>query len=92
MARGRFVMEVEATTTTGTRYVTRVAAEKDPGYTGTAVMLGESALALAMDDAALPDRAGVLTPPAAGLGEALVERLRTQGFTLTTRREEPVRP
>lgn len=85
MARGRFVMEVEATTTTGARYITRVAAEKDPGYTGTAVMLGESALALAAEDTALPERAGVLTP-ATGLGDALVERLRAQGFTLTTER------
>lgn len=85
MERGRFVMEVEATTTTGARYVTRVAADKDPGYTGTAVMLGESALALASDDAALPDRAGVLTP-ATGLGEALVRRLRAHGFTLETER------
>lgn len=85
MARGRFVMEVEATTTTGARYVTRVAADKDPGYTGTAVMLGEAALALAAEDAALPDRAGVLTP-ATGLGDALVERLRAHGFTLTTER------
>lgn len=87
MARGRFVMEVEATTTTGARYVTRVAADKDPGYTGTAVMLGESALALAMEDDALPDRAGVLTP-ATGLGQALVERLRAHGFTLTTERRD----
>ena len=87
IARGRFVMEVEATTTTGARYVTRVAADRDPGYTGTAVMLGESALALASEDPALPEAAGVLTP-ATGLGQALVERLRAHGFTLTTERRD----
>ena len=46
-----------------------------------------SALALAMEDDALPDRAGVLTP-ATGLGQALVERLRAHGFTLTTERRD----
>lgn len=85
MARGRFVMDVESTTTTGARYTTRVAAEKDPGYTGTAVMLGETGLALAADEALLPARAGVLTP-ATALGEVLVERLRAHGFTLETER------
>lgn len=85
MARGRFVMDVQATTTTGARYTTRVAAEKDPGYTGTAVMLGETGLALAADEALLPARAGVLTP-ATALGEVLVERLRAHGFTLETER------
>lgn len=85
MARGRFVMDVQATTTTGARYTTRVAAEKDPGYTGTAVMLGETGLALAADEALLPARAGVLTP-ATALGEVLVGRLRAHGFTLETER------
>ena len=58
MASGRFVMELDAETTTGARYLTTVAAERDPGYTGTAVMLGESALALAMADDSLPSRTG----------------------------------
>ncbi|MDV3221538.1 saccharopine dehydrogenase family protein [Intrasporangium sp.] len=85
MAQGRFAMEIRTTTSTGARYVARVAAPFDPGYTGTAVMLGESALALAMDDDRLPDRAGVLTP-ATALGEVLVDRLRTQGFTFEVER------
>ncbi|WP_374928987.1 saccharopine dehydrogenase family protein [Kytococcus sedentarius] len=85
MASGRFVMELDAETTTGARYLTTVAAERDPGYTGTAVMLGESALALAMADDSLPSRTGVLTP-ATALGPALVHRLRERGFTLETRR------
>lgn len=83
MEKGHFHMEIEATTSTGARYRTRVAADKDPGYTGTAVMLGESALALADDGDRLPSRAGVLTP-ATALGEPLVERLREHGFTLET--------
>jgi short subunit dehydrogenase-like uncharacterized protein len=58
-----------------------VQASGDPGYAATAVMLGEAALALALDGAALPDRAGSLTP-ATALGDALVDRLRARGFRL----------
>jgi len=83
LRRGRFVIEIEARTTSGARYLTRIAARLDPGYSGTAVMFGESALALALDD--LPDRAGVLTP-ATALGEALITRLRARGFTVSCRR------
>jgi short subunit dehydrogenase-like uncharacterized protein len=79
-ARGFFRMEVHTTTTRGDRYVARVAAKGDPGYAATSVMLGESALALAFDEPALPARAGVLTP-ATGLGLRVVERLRDAGFT-----------
>ncbi|MFZ0161689.1 MAG: enoyl-ACP reductase, partial [Kineosporiaceae bacterium] len=78
---GRFAVEIEAMTTSGARYLTRFGAGLDPGYYGTAVMLGESALALALDD--LPDRAGVLTP-AIALGDALALRLRVHGFTVET--------
>ena len=62
------------------RVRTTFAADHDPGYNGTAVMLGESALGLALDD--LPERAGVLTPMTA-LGPVLARRLRAQGFTIT---------
>lgn len=78
---GRFALDVEAATQTGARYRTRVAVDKDPGYGATAVMLGESALSLALDD--LPPRAGVLTPMIA-LGAALAGRLRRHGFTVST--------
>ena len=57
-----------------------VAAKGDPGYAATAVMMGESALCLALDQ--LPDRFGVLTP-ASAMGTALVDRLRAAGMTLT---------
>jgi short subunit dehydrogenase-like uncharacterized protein len=83
LQRGRFALEVVAGTTSGVRYRTTVAAEKDPGYYGTAVMLGESGLALVLDE--LPAVAGVLTPMVA-LGEALAARLRRHDFVLETSR------
>ena len=81
--RGRFHVEVETTTTTGARYVATVAAPYDPGYDGTAVMLGESALALASDP--LPEAAGVLTPTT-GVGTGLAARLRDHRFEVGVRR------
>ena len=77
---GWFRMDVDTVTTTGAAYRAVVAAKGDPGYAATAVMMAESALALAFDD--LPEGAGVLTP-ATALGAALVERLRTQGAELS---------
>ena len=82
---GRFRMELLARTSTGARYRSVVAAKGDPGYQATALMMGESALCLALDRDRLPGRAGVLTP-AAGLGDALVDRLRAAGMTLTVER------
>src|SRR5699024_10112828 len=82
---GRFAVDVYTTTSTGAHYRSRVAAHGDPGYAATAVMLGESALALALDRETLPEAAGVLTP-ATGLGEALARRLRERGFTVSTER------
>ncbi|WP_404393325.1 saccharopine dehydrogenase family protein [Humibacillus xanthopallidus] len=80
-AAGRFRMEIRTTTTEGRRYRTKVGADYDPGYGGTAVMLGQTALALAFDgDDGVPGRTGVCTP-ATALGEVLVERLREHGFT-----------
>lgn len=79
--RGRFVMEVVAQTTSGTEVRTTVAAPYDPGYNGTAIMLGQSALCLAEDD--LGDEGGVLTP-AVAMGEQLTDRLRGFDFTIET--------
>lgn len=84
-AAGRFRFEIRATTSTGARYVTKVGANYDPGYGGTAVMLGESALCLALDTDVLPERVGVLTP-ATAMGDVLVERLRGRGFTFEVER------
>jgi short subunit dehydrogenase-like uncharacterized protein len=75
-AAGHFRMQVH-----GAGHVATVAAKGDPGYAATAVMMGQSALCLALDRDRLPPRAGVLTP-ATALGMPLVERLRASGMTL----------
>lgn len=77
---GWFRTELRALTADGERYEAVAAGPGDPGYAATAVMLGESALALAFDEERLPDRAGSLTP-ATGIGDVLVERLRAAGHT-----------
>ncbi|MGH3457225.1 saccharopine dehydrogenase family protein [Aeromicrobium sp.] len=82
---GFFEMRTYTTTTTGRRYMAKVAAQGDPGYKATAMMLGESALTLALDREKLPDRRGILTPVAA-MGDALVDRLRAAGMTLEVKR------
>jgi short subunit dehydrogenase-like uncharacterized protein len=83
--RGFFRIEIHARTSSGARYVCRVAAQGDPGYKATAVMFAESALCLALDDERLPPRAGVLTP-ATAMGGALSARLRRAGQTLVVER------
>jgi short subunit dehydrogenase-like uncharacterized protein len=82
---GHFRVRVHTTTSTGARYDSVVAAKGDPGYAATAVMFGQSALALALDGDDLPPGGGVLTP-ATGIGAALADRLRVQGFTLEVSR------
>lgn len=84
-AKGYFKIDIHTRTATGERYVCRVAAQGDPGYAATAVMLGESALCLVQDRDRLPDRAGVLTP-ATALDGALVDRLRAAGQTFEVER------
>lgn len=78
---GHFVTRTYTTTSTGRRFRSQMRADGDPGYKATAVMLGESALALALDRDALPDRAGALTP-AVAMGDVLIERLRRAGFVI----------
>ncbi len=82
---GHFRTETTAATTGGARYRTTISAKGDPGYAATAVMLGESALALALDGDRLPAAAGVLTP-ATAIGTVLADRLRVAGFTLDVAR------
>ncbi|HLL64155.1 MAG TPA: saccharopine dehydrogenase NADP-binding domain-containing protein [Micromonosporaceae bacterium] len=82
---GHFRMRAHARTTAGARYVTTVAAQGDPGYAATSVMLGQAALCLALDRARLPPTAGVLTP-ATAFGTVLVDRLRAVGHTLAVQR------
>ncbi len=81
LERGRFRVVVDAGTTSGARYRTVVSAPLDPGYRGTAVMVAESGLSLALDE--LSGGGGVLTPQVA-LGNALVTRLRRHDFTFET--------
>jgi short subunit dehydrogenase-like uncharacterized protein len=57
-----------------------IGAEYDPGYGGTARMLGESAMALLEDDTDSPFDGGVLTP-ASAIGTPLADRLEAVGFT-----------
>ena len=83
--KGLFQMQIHARTTTGAHYVEHVAAQGDPGYAATCVMLGESALCLLRDRDALPDAAGVLTPAVAFDG-VLVDRLRDAGMTFRAER------
>jgi short subunit dehydrogenase-like uncharacterized protein len=78
--KGSFKILTRARTSGGATYEARIAADGDPGYKATAVMLGEAALCLALDGDALPPRAGVLTP-ATAMGHALAERLRAAGQT-----------
>ncbi len=82
---GFFRIEIHTRTSSGARYLCRVAAQGDPGYKATAVMFGESALCLALDRERLPPRAGVLTP-ATAMGDALIERLRRAGQTIEVER------
>ena len=54
--RGFFNIDIHTTTSSGERLRCEIRAPGDPGYKATAVMLGESALCLALDD--LPDVGG----------------------------------
>jgi short subunit dehydrogenase-like uncharacterized protein len=83
--RGHFRFELHAVTVTGARYRVVFGARGDPGYAATAVMMGESALALVIQRAALPAAAGVLTP-ATGIGPVLADRLRAAGFEIAVDR------
>jgi len=63
------------------RFVIRgsVRGDRDPGYGSTAIMLAESALALALQRETVTGRGGVLTP-ATALGMPLCDRLRAAGI------------
>ncbi|WP_211278069.1 saccharopine dehydrogenase family protein [Couchioplanes caeruleus] len=82
---GHFTIDIYTRTTTGARYAARFRAKGDPGYAATALMLGESALALACDRDSLPPSGGGVLTPATGIGDALTDRLRAAGVEITTR-------
>ncbi|WP_406632429.1 saccharopine dehydrogenase family protein [Pseudarthrobacter quantipunctorum] len=77
---GWFHSQVTARTENGHRYQAIAAGAGDPGYAATAVMAGETALALALDGDRLPTAKGSLTP-ATALGNVLIQRLRAAGHT-----------
>jgi short subunit dehydrogenase-like uncharacterized protein len=83
--RGYYRTETYTTTTTGVRYVARMAQDGDPGYKATSVLLGECGLALALDRDDLSDLRGVLTP-ASAMGDALLARFPAAGVSLQTER------
>ena len=56
-----------------------VTGDRDPGYSGTAIMLTESALSLILEKDKIPQKFGVLTP-ASGIGKVLVNRLIKKGI------------
>lgn len=84
---GRFRIMIHTRTSAGRRYLARVAAQGDPGYEATSVMMGEAALALALDRDRRPGRAGVLTA-ATALGTVLTGRLRAAGMTFDAERRD----
>ena len=83
--RGHYTVETYASTTSGARYRATMSQQGDPGYKATAVLLGESGLALALDRDRLSDLHGVLTP-AAAMGDALMARFPAAGVVLDTTR------
>ncbi|MGW4767927.1 saccharopine dehydrogenase family protein [Nocardia sp. NPDC004278] len=82
---GWFTMKTYARTSSGAKYVATFSGTGDPGYQATAVMLGQAGLCLAFDGAKLSELAGILTP-AAAMGDALTDRLRTAGMTIEVER------
>ncbi len=82
---GHFTMRTFSRTSSGAKYQATFAAKGDPGYAATAVLLGECGLSLAFDDKKLSELAGIVTP-APVMGEALADRLRAAGMTITVDR------
>jgi short subunit dehydrogenase-like uncharacterized protein len=80
---GHLTVDIYTTTTTGARYKARFKTKGDPGYAATAVMLGEAALALALDRDHLPPSEGGVLTPATGIGDALVNRLVAAGMEIS---------
>ena len=83
---GSFRLQIVTRTTSGARYVEEVAAQGDPGYTATALMMGQTGLAEVLTSPPSSDAgpSGVLTP-AAAYGATLLDRLRAAGMTFANR-------
>ncbi|MAT61929.1 MAG: enoyl-ACP reductase [Micrococcales bacterium] len=83
---GMFLITLHTRTPEGERYRATVAADGDPGYAATSVMLGQAGLTLAGDQRRLPRAAGVLTP-ATGMGLRLIENLKAAGMSIDARKD-----
>lgn len=84
MDGGSFRCQLIGQSATGQQVRATVSDSGDPGNRATTKMVCESALALALDSAALPGgpkRGGVITP-AYALGDVLVQRLRASGMQI----------
>ena len=68
----------------GTRIISAVKGDKDPGYGSTSKMIAEAALTLVQDvKGSKSSRGGVMTP-APAMAEALIKRLETHaGLTFS---------
>lgn len=82
-AKGHFTILLHTRTDTGIPYRATVAAQGDPGYAATSMMLATAGVTLA--GGGLPPRAGVLTP-ATAMGETLITNLRQAGMTIQAAR------
>ena len=61
------------------KFILTISCNSDPGYSGTAIMIAESAITLALNRNDTPNTFGVLTPTT-GMGEALIKRLIKSGM------------
>jgi trans enoyl reductase len=80
--RGHYSMQTYTVTSTGARYFSTFGQRGD-GYQATAVLFGETGLALALDRDRLSQLRGVLTP-AAAMGDVLLDRLPAAGVSMGT--------
>lgn len=85
-AKGHFDFATFSTAVGGARYRAEFVMNGDPGYAATAVLLGESALAMAFDRDRLGPP-GVVTP-AVAMGEVLPDRLRAAGVRIEVTRND----
>ena len=75
---GFFILDIIGAQSNNTLKVT-VSCGSDPGYSGTALMIGEAAVCLALDEELLPQKFGILTP-ATSMGKTLINRLKKAGM------------
>ncbi len=79
---GFLKVKLHAESEGGVKKVLTITGQGDPGYQLTSLILGQSALCLALDGDKLPKVAGVLTP-ATAMGRVLIDRLVAAGMTFS---------